>query len=378
MTQPHPSARRLLLSTALGASALVGTALAAAGGFAVYTSTYAAIDRMRAERAGFVTGHTLVNGHDLHFAEGPDNGPALLLVPGQGSDLWNYARVMRELARDFHVFVLDVPGHGESDFDTDLYHGPVLGELFADFVAGVIGEQAIVAGHSSGGLVAAWMGAARPEVVAALVLEDPPFFSSEHPRAERTWNHVDLATAAHGFVGQDPDPERGEAEDPEWTDDFVEYYLRTGRFFTLFGDLEDRLRTSGIRDRQARPDVPVTWPYMSPVMNEMMRGLDSYDPAFGEAFHSGSFHHLFDHATTLSAISVPTLLIACDWRYDETGILLAAMDDEDADRAFELVPDAEFLRVSSGHGFHFEHPRDYVEAVRTFTAAVVDEVQVFD
>lgn len=371
-SRPNPGALALA-----GTAALLGGAALAAGGFVLHTTTYAALDRWRAERAGFRTAHTLVNGYDLHFAEGPDNGPALLLVPGQGSDLWNYARAMRELAADFHVFAIDLPGHGESEFDPDLYHGPVLGELLADFAEGVIGEQVVVAGHSSGGLVAAWMAASRPDVVAAVILEDPPFFSSEHPRALRTWNHVDLASAAHAFVSQPQDADEGESTDPEWTDDFVEFYLEHGAFFALFEGLEPTLRASGLRKREANPEAPVTWPWMPPAMNELMRGLDSYDPAFGEAFYTGSFHEHFDHELTLAAIGVPGLLVACDWEYSDDGILRAAMDADDADRAADLIPDVEFVRVKSGHNFHFAHPREYAAAVRDFLSEAIDEVEVF-
>jgi pimeloyl-ACP methyl ester carboxylesterase len=58
----------------------------------------------------------------------------------------------------------------------------------------VIGETAVVSGHSSGGLLAVWLAANAPDTVRGVILEDPPLFTTTLPRAEKTWNYVDLAT----------------------------------------------------------------------------------------------------------------------------------------------------------------------------------------
>lgn len=385
------------------AGALAGAAALTAGGYVLRNTTYARLDRLRAERAGLELRTTMVNGVRVRFAEGPDSGPALLLIPGQVSDLWNYARVMRDLARDFHVYAVDVPGHGGSEADPDLYSTAVIGELFADFVAGVIGEQAVVSGHSSGGLIAAWMAASRPEVVAAVVLEDPPFFSSVLPAAETTTNHVDLATSAHTFIAEaqeslEPeraaapgpaaettppaDPQRASAPepaaDPAPAGDFVAHHLRRTPIFDMFGDAGPRYREKALALRAEQPPRTVRWATMPPVLNEFFRGMDDYDPRFGQAFYDGSFHDHDDHATTLAAIAVPALLIHCTWFRDENGILMAAMSGDDAERARSLIPDVRFERADSGHTFHFEHPRRYARLVREFTADTVGEVDFLD
>ncbi|GAA4284400.1 alpha/beta hydrolase [Brevibacterium daeguense] len=366
MPKPLSPTSRILRLSALTCGAVLVAGLAGAGGYVLRNTTYARRDHASAAAAGFAERATMINGYPIRYAEGPDNGPALLLIPGQTSDLLNYARVMPALSADFHVYAVDVPGHGGSAWDPELYSGPVLGELFADFVAGVIEEQAIVSGHSSGGLIGAWMGASRPEVVSALVLEDPPFFSSVMPRAADTSNYRDLATIAHRFLDQDG------------TDDFVAYYLQHSEFFELFGRSADRLRQAGIDQRFDGSDSPVSWPYMPPLMNEFFRGMESYDPHFGQAFYDNSFHDHFNHELTLAAISVPTLLIHCNWQYDDAGLLLAAMTDEDAARALDLIPDCRFARIRSGHSFHFEKPGRFARLVRSFAAETIHEVDVLD
>lgn len=388
----------LLPIAARTAGALAGVLALTAGTYVLRNTTYARLDRARAERAGFTLRTTMINGHGIRFAEGPDAGPALVLLPGQVSDLWNYARVMRDLSRDFHVYVVDIPGHGGSEHDPELYSGAVLGELFADFIAGVVGEQAIVSGHSSGGLIAAWLAASRPEVVAALVLEDPPFFSSVLPAAEKTTNHVDLATTAHAYLAQhspgsgppglpgppaaDPSAADQPAADPSEADpraaDFVAYYAEHTPMLDMFGDLGPRMRAQALAQRAADPARPVRWALMPPVLNEYFRGMGDYDPRFGQAFFDGSFHDHFDHALTLAAISTPTLLIHCNWFRDEDGVLMAAMSGEDAEQARDLIPDVRFERVDSGHSFHFEHPRRYARLLRGFAADTVGEVDLLD
>lgn len=355
----------MLRRTAGAAGVLAAAAATTAGIWTTRNLLHQPVARMRSERAGFVSRTTMVNGHWLRFLEGPAAGPPLLLLHGQSTDLWSWAPVLPALSRDFHVFAIDVPGHGGSAWDPELYNGPVLGELFADFIAGVIGEQTIVVGHSSCGLIAAWMGAARPDEVLAVVLEDPPLFSSVVPRAETTWNHVELAQACHDFLTE------GDAQD------FTAFLLERSLLFDMFGPVGERMRSDALRRHQAHPGRPLVLPYVPPAMNEIYRALEHYDPAFGLAFFDGSFHDLFDHAETLSALARPVLLIHCNWNTHE-GVLLGAMDDADAARAAQLLPDVRTYRARSGHGFHLERPGTFVRQVRAFAQDIVDEVDVLE
>lgn len=327
------------------------------GGYVARNMYFDVWDAWKARRAGFVEKQVAINGSVVNYAEGTANGPALLLIHGQGTSWKSYHRVLPALSREFHVFVIDVYGHGQSDRAPHKYTANALADDMSTFIEQVIGQPTIVSGHSSGGLIAASLAARFPEWVRGVVLEDPPFFSSVLPRARNTWNYVDLATTAHNFL------ESGES-------DFVLYYVEHTPFWDFFLEAKELFRAQAVEYRQAHPDRPFKLWFMPPVFNHAFSSLGDYDPRFGEAFYNNSFHDGFDHAETLRSIRVPAVLIHADWSYDDNGILLAAMDADDAERARSLIPDVRFYRVNSGHGFHFEKPDEFIQIIREFRGRI--------
>lgn len=94
-----------------------------------------------------------------------------------------YERVFLPLAESFQVYAVDVRGHGKSSWTTGDYSWKSVGEDLATFLEKVVGRPALVAGNSSGGVLALWLAAEQhPERVAGIVLEDAPIFSVEWPR----------------------------------------------------------------------------------------------------------------------------------------------------------------------------------------------------
>ena len=136
--------------------------------------------RTYAERAfaehSFDTGEVRLN----HAVTGHDDRPALLLIPGQTESWWGYERVMPLLAEHFQVFAVDLRGQGRSTRTPGRYTLDNIGNDLVRFIDGVIGRPTIVAGLSSGGVVATWLAAyAPPQQVVGAYLEDPPLFASE-------------------------------------------------------------------------------------------------------------------------------------------------------------------------------------------------------
>lgn len=66
-------------------------------------------------RAGFVEKQIeLKDGTILNYGEGPNNGKTpLLLIHGQGMSWEDYAKVLPELSKHYHVYAVDCHGHGE-------------------------------------------------------------------------------------------------------------------------------------------------------------------------------------------------------------------------------------------------------------------------
>lgn len=341
---------RVALQIVLG---LVMIGALVAGGYALNNLNYFQWGMRAVNAAGFVEKQVLINGSQLHYAVGPDNGPPLLLIHGQGTDWKSYFKVLPELAKHYHIYAVDCYGHGGSARAPEKYSAVALGRDLEQFIVQVIGKPSVVSGHSSGGLVAAWLAAYAPTWVRGVVLEDPPFFSSVLPRALKTFNYVDLSVICHNFlISKEPD--------------FVAYYLRHSILLSFFKGAQQPITDQGLGYRAKHPHEPLKLWFMPPVFNELFRGLQSYDCRFAEAFYNNSFHQNFDHAETLSNIHVPAVLIHTNWSYDTNGILLAAMDARDAERARSLIQGVQFFKVNSGHGFHFEKPGDFIKIMLDF------------
>jgi len=274
-------------------------------------------------------------------------------VHGHVVDWRNYARVLPALSARFHVFAVDLYGHGGSARATEKYSAAGIGADLARFIEEVIRQPVIVSGHSGGGLVTAWIAANAPRNVRGVILEDPPLFTTLLPRALKTWNQLDIATAAHEFLAS------GES-------DFTTFYAKHSRLLKLFKGLQPAMTAELLASRARHPTEPASIYFMPPLLNEFLRGLDRYDPRFGDTFYRGTWDIGFDHAEALAHIAVPTVLIHANWAYDDEGVLQAAMDDRDAARARSLLHDVEFHRVDSGHGFHFEKPEEFVRIVVAF------------
>lgn len=296
----------------------------------------------------------------VNYAEGPDNGPALVLVHGQSMQWEDYARVLPDLAARYHVFAVDCFGHGESSHDEALYSCQAIGEALKAFVAQEIGGPYLVSGHSSGGIIAAWLAANDAEQVTGCVLEDPPFFrvTPDEMRQEPgcfVWK--DGFEVTHAFLNQD------EVADP------AVFYAQHSYLFGLFGGLQPQIAAWTEAERTARPDAHLTLAW---VPHDWVRGLyfyDDFDVRFSETFYDGSWFDGIDQAEVLSRIACPTVYLKAKTNYGDDGTLFAANSDDDAARVQQLVANCETTVVESGHDIHYEKPRTFIEAVDAVGAA---------
>ncbi|GAA4925519.1 3-oxoadipate enol-lactonase [Actinomycetospora succinea] len=105
-----------------------------------------------------------------HAAEGPADGPPLVLLCSLGSTIDMWAPQRAELADEFRVISLDTRGHG----DSPVPDGPYTVEDLARDVLETLDDlgvaRASFAGVSLGGAIAQWIGLYAPERAATLAM----------------------------------------------------------------------------------------------------------------------------------------------------------------------------------------------------------------
>jgi pimeloyl-ACP methyl ester carboxylesterase len=113
----------------------------------------------------------LSTGIRMHYAEqGDARAKPIILLHGYSDSWFSFSRVLTPLARDAHVFALDLRGHGKTDKPKSGY---LMQDLAADVIAfmdakGIV--RATIVGHSMGTLVAQQVALAMPSRVSHLVL----------------------------------------------------------------------------------------------------------------------------------------------------------------------------------------------------------------
>ena len=120
---------------------------------------------------------TSVDDIDIHWiSEG--EGTTVVFVHGAFVDMstWMWGDHFRELAKDFQVVALDLPGHGQSEWPAD---NQISIDLFARAVDAVRAEtgaeKVVLVGHSMGSSVLRKYWLTFPQHVAALVTVDAPW-----------------------------------------------------------------------------------------------------------------------------------------------------------------------------------------------------------
>jgi pimeloyl-ACP methyl ester carboxylesterase len=310
------------------------------------------------KESGIVEKNIQVGQVNFNYAEGPEGKPALLLLNAQHMDWYSYSRVLPELSKNFHVFAVDYPGHGKTTYPEDYsLNANQIGNDLAKFIEEVIKEPVYITGNSSGGLLTCWLASNKPELVEAIVLEDPPLFSAEYPRVKDTIAYRSFTTAYNFSKNNDNN------------EDFLLYWLDSNSDFFKknVGSFSLPIIKFGINSyRKVNPDKPVEIIFLPEIVRLMIRGFNYYDPNFGAGFYDGSWNENFDHAQTLEKISCPTLLIHANFEILENGELNGAMNQEEADKVVSLIPNCEYKKLDASHVTHIDKPKEFIEIINYF------------
>jgi hypothetical protein len=94
---------------------------------------------------------------------------------------------------------------------------------------------------------------------------------------------------------------------------------------------------------------------------EGFKGMNNYDPRFGEAFYTDSFHEHIDYDKLLRDIACQTVFLKAKTVIDDNGLQMCALTDDDVERLEKLIADIIVIRFDCGHGIHFEKKREFLE-----------------
>lgn len=113
----------------------------------------------------------------LHYIEGPASGPPLVFLHGGTGHCQAWNHLLPELTQRWHVYALDLRGHGQSGWGkgAEAYHVSRNGSDIAAFLREQVREKTVLVGHSWGGVIALVCAAQAKDYLRGLVLEDPPF-----------------------------------------------------------------------------------------------------------------------------------------------------------------------------------------------------------
>lgn len=321
--------------------------------------------------AGFTEQRFNTGEINLNYAVGPNHKPALVLVPAQMGNWESYLKVLLPLSQRVHVFAVDVRGHGGSDWATGDYSWASIGRDMLAFMQQVVRRPAIVSGNSSGGLIALWLAANLPDYVSGIILEDAPIFSVEWPRFkdEDRWVYEGLQY----FVDKLGDPDNRDLADfirrPMPVNEGQEERQVPAWFVNILSWIVHRFQ-------RTHPGQPIDITRFPLSLRVGIKQLSMFDPDFSRAFVDGRFYEGLNHAEALGKVQCPMLVLHGDWfRHPKYG-LVGAMDDQDAARIQELVPQAQYKKIlGANHVIHLFKPAEFIEAVEAFAAQIEAQPQ---
>lgn len=267
----------------------------------------------------------------IHYAEGPPNGPPLVLLHGLARDWRSFFVLLPELSARFHVFALDLRGHGKSSRVARSYRIPDYALDVSAFLKHALPSGAAIFGHSLGAEVGMCVAAEKGCNISALILGDPvispenfansmydPIFLQLHKLMVRGGSQQELA--------------RG-----------------IGRIEIRIPGFDQTLRIEEL------PGNPGT------VLLEWARSAMLTDPDTLAMTLDGSSFAGWDPAQILPKISCPTLLLQGNPELD------ALLTDDDVKLALRLLPNAKHVKFPLlGHALFMQQPKPVLQAITTF------------
>ncbi len=141
-----------------------------------------------------------------NYVERSNGGVPLLLLHGMASMWQSFSFLIPHLEKDFHVFAMDLRGHGKSHWASSYKIGEFIPDI-ASFIEKCIKEPTVIFGHSYGGMLGIMTAAQYPELVKGLILGDSIIsldflkeFSLRNKDTTIFWRHLANETSFEGIL----------------------------------------------------------------------------------------------------------------------------------------------------------------------------------
>jgi pimeloyl-ACP methyl ester carboxylesterase len=130
---------------------------------------------------------------ELNFGEGLPNGFPLILVHGSGSIWQDWNPVIEFFAGRNHLFAVDLRGFGGSGRASGSYNITTFTDDMADFIKGVVPARPVMIGHSLGAMITIDLAGRYPDLIKAVVLEDPPVSIQDNIDQWEGWRYFKMS-----------------------------------------------------------------------------------------------------------------------------------------------------------------------------------------
>jgi pimeloyl-ACP methyl ester carboxylesterase len=293
----------------------------------------------------FDTGEITLN----YATTGPKNKPAIVLIPAQTESWWGYESAMGMLSKYFQVFAVDLRGQGRSSRTPGRYTYDNMGNDLVKLITFVVTRPVIVAGLSSGGVLAAWLSAyAPPGMVRGAYFEDPALFISEltpifGPSVRQVSVGI-LFESLNKYLGD------------QWS----------------IGDWDGLVKALPMAFHAIDPGATAGPP----------QNLKEYDPEWGKATVNGTLSASCDHSRMLSHVRCPILFTHHSTLLSIiTGSSKKAVINDMMEQIEKLIKDAgqPFTYLSFpkiGHFMHSQDPEQYVRTILDWAKTLPTEAEI--
>ena len=272
----------------------------------------------------------------IHYAEGPPNGPPIILLHGLARDWKSFSVLLPELTSRFQVFALDLRGHGGSSRVLRGYRITSYAQDVSAFLKQVVPGGAAIFGHSLGGEVAMCVAANTDSRVSALIVGD----SVISPENFSCSMYDPLFLQLHKLI--------------QCVDSDKKLSLR--ELARGIGKIE--LRVPGFDKVLRIEDLPGN---TDSVLMEWARCAMQTDPETLAMTLDGSSFAGWDPVHILPQISCPTLLLQGNPELD------ALLTDDDVKIALKLLPNARHVKFPLlGHALFMQQAKPVLNAVISF------------